>query len=134
MKKIILIATCALCLLAGSESLAQVSVNVQVGTPVTTTTWWSADENYYYIPQYGVYYNVARKVYVYPAEGSWVYAPSLPSAYGTYKLVPGSYHTVHAKAPFRNHTYYESKYPKQHFDNGKHKGSNKKNKSNKHND
>lgn len=124
MKKIILIAACFV-LMAGYKSDAQVSVNLQVGSPVMTTTWWSTDDSYYYIPEYGVYYNVNRRVYVYPAEGRWVYAPALPPAYGTYKLVPGSYYTVHAKAPFRNHGYYQSTYPKpprQHQDNGKHKG------------
>jgi hypothetical protein len=110
MKKTILIAACTLSLLAAHKSDAQVSVNVQFGTPVMNTSWYGADADYYYIPQYGVYYNCNRRMYVYPQGGSWCYGPTLPACYGAYNFAPGSYYQVHARAPFRNHGYYQSHY------------------------
>lgn len=129
MKKTILIAACALSLLAGYKSDARVGVTIQLGLPVANTSWWGADNDYYYIPQHGVYYNVRRNMYVYPNGGSWSYGPSLPPSYGAYNFAPGSYYRVHAKAPFRNHQYYQRQYayrpmPNARFENRNNGGRN----------
>lgn len=139
MKKTILIAACALSLLVGYKSEAWVSVNLQFGAPVMNTSWWGADNDYYYMPQQGVYYNVRRHMYVYPNAGNWCYGPSLPASYGAYNFAPGTYYRVRARAPFQNHGYYQRMYgyrqmqqprydersDRGRYDNGNHNGWNR---------
>ena len=81
MKKILLVAAVLFSMSATNSAQAQVSVHV--GRPVVKEQWYSRDNSYYYLPEQGVYYNVQRKVYVFPENGQWLYANRLPSRYGS---------------------------------------------------
>jgi hypothetical protein len=111
MKKILMLAGLALCLGSSFKSEAQVRINVQIGAPVIQQSWYDVDDDYYYMPDQGVYYNVRRQVYVYPYGGNWVYGPSLPSSYGGYTYRSGRYYRINGRAPFMRNDYYRGQYP-----------------------
>ncbi|HTI09650.1 MAG TPA: hypothetical protein VL832_13870 [Puia sp.] len=112
----------ALCFLVAAGALthaasAQVKVNldINIGTqPVWGPTGYDHAE-YYYLPQYDVYYDVPRRRYIYWEGGRQVFAPSLPpryhaDLYRTYKVVlneprPYLHHDEHFRryAGYREH-------------------------------
>jgi hypothetical protein len=127
MKKIVLLAGLAISLCSSFSSKAQIHINVQIGAPVVRQTWYDYDDDYYYMPEQDVYYNVRRRVYVYPEGGTWVYASALPGRYNgcTYASVP--YYHVRDRAPFNRPDYYRNQYRVTHdnfyrHDNGEHRG------------
>ena len=136
MKKTVLLAGLALSLCTSFKSEAQVRVNINIGTPVTQG-WYANDDDYYYMPEQGVYYNVRRRAYVYPEGGGWMYANRLPPRSGDYCYANSHYQRVRARAPFYRNDYYRSQYGVAYNDhhgnyihdhdrhnNGKHRGGN----------
>ena len=89
---------------------AQVQVNVNLGTPVSQSPWYATDDNYYYLPEQGVYYNVPKRVYVFPEGNQWVYAPNLPARYNGYGYGKSHYVQVRDRSPFNNHNVYAGKF------------------------
>jgi hypothetical protein len=110
MKKIVLLAGLAFGLCTSFQSEAQVRVNIQIGAPVVQQSWYNNDDDYYFMPDQGVYYNVRRRVYVYPQGGSWVYANRLPSRYGNVTYGNSRYYRVRERAPFSRNDYYRRRY------------------------
>jgi len=112
----------ALCLLlagglAAQPASAQIKVNLKVNIgsqPVWGPTGYDHAE-YYYLPEYDVYYDIPRRRYIYWEGGRQVFAPSLPpryhaDLYHTYKVVlnerePYRHHDQHIRqyAPYRTH-------------------------------
>lgn len=95
-----------------SQSYAQVSVNVNIGSqPVWGPVGYDYVE-YYYLPDLDVYYDVPRRQYVYLDGPTWVYRRSLPPRYAHYDV----YHTykvvVNEPTPWKRHTYYRTQYVK----------------------
>lgn len=72
--------------LSFSYTQAQVSVNVNIGTPPAWGPAGYSDVRYYYLPDLETYYDVSTSNYVYLNNGQWVRARSLPSAYRNYDL------------------------------------------------
>jgi hypothetical protein len=110
MKKIVLLAGLAFSLCTSFKSEAQVRVNIQIGAPVVQQSWYNNDDDYYFMPDQGVYYNVRRRVYVFPQGGSWVYASHLPSRYGNVSYSNSRYYRVRERAPFNRDDYYRRRY------------------------
>lgn len=98
----------SLCL--ATDAGAQVHVKVNLGIPVSRESWYSTDNDYYYLPEQGVYYNVRRKVYVYPENGTWVYRRTLPSRYGSYSIRTSHYVKIHDRSPFNRDNDYKQRY------------------------
>jgi uncharacterized membrane protein YgcG len=93
MKKVIKICGLAACMLLGLWSKAQVSVNINIGAqPVWGPVGYDY-VNYYYLPEYDIYYDVPGHRYVYLDGGQWLFARTLPprfatvNLYSTYKVV-----------------------------------------------
>ncbi len=106
MKKIALLAAITFSLFAGFRSEAKVNINIQVGAPVTQQSWYANDNDYYYMPQHGVYYNVRRDVYVYQESGRWLSARRLPARFGAISYRNTRYVQVRDRSPFnRDHEY-----------------------------
>ena len=88
MKKFFL--TCAIVLSAFCyKAEAQVHVNINIGSqPVWGPPGYDY-VNYYYLPDYDVYYDVPRGLFVYFDLGRWNFGPSLPPRYGhtTYTIL-----------------------------------------------
>src|SRR4051812_41872476 len=100
MKKILFLAGLALSLGSSINSDAQVRVSLNIGRPVTQQPWYANDNDYYYLPEQGVYYNTRRRVYVYNENGAWLTANRLPSRFGNYSYRTSKYVRVRDRSPF----------------------------------
>ena len=111
MKKLLFAAVLAFSTIATVNDVqAQVRVNVNIGTPVRQSPWYASDDNYYYLPEQGVYYNVNRRMYVFQNNNQWVYAPNLPSRYRGFNWKNSHYVQVRDRSPFDYHNAYASRY------------------------
>jgi hypothetical protein len=118
----------ALMLLMSVFAHAQVSINVNIGTPPNWGPQGYDDSRYYYLPDIDTYYDVTQKQFIYDNNGRWIRENRLPSKYRQYDLY-GGYKVVlndyRGDAPYTYHTKHRSNYPK-----GYH-GSPQKNRGNK---
>lgn len=88
--------------LAPVATIAQVNININM-----QPAWGPVEYDYveyYYLPEYEVYYDVPRQQFVYLDGGRWIFGASLPARYGvvnyysTYKVVinePRAYRGFH---------------------------------------
>ena len=117
MKKVLIITGILFSVLTGPGSIAQVSIGVQFGTPVARQSWYANDNDYYYLPEQGVYYNVRRRGYVFQENGSWLFAKNLPSRYGSYSYRSSKYVRVRDRSPFDRDNDYRRRYYRGRSDN-----------------
>ena len=75
--------------LACSQMNAQVSVNVNIGSPPSWGPAGYTDVRYYYLPDIDTYYDVSTGQYIYINNGGWVRATTLPVVYRNYNLYNG---------------------------------------------
>ena len=89
---------------------AQVNVNINIGRqPV----WGPPGYNYvqyYYLPDYDVYYDVPRGLFVYFDLGRWNFAPALPPRFGNYDLYHSYKVVINDRDPWLRHNYYRGHY------------------------
>jgi hypothetical protein len=136
--------------LTASSAKAQVSVNVNIGTPtvnvnVGTPPVWGPVGNdnveYYYLPDIEVYYDIRASQYIYFGNGHWIRVGKLPKhcrnydLYHGYKVVLTDYHGHSPYTHFHSHKKkyykgYKGKPQKCRGNNGNHYG----NSNNKHDD
>ncbi len=99
----------------GWNSTAQVSVNVNIGTPPLWGPVGYSDVRYYYLPDVEAYYDVHTSMFIYFGNGVWLRRSYLPSRYSGYDLY-GGYKVVmphyHGSNPYYNHSSYKVKYKK----------------------
>jgi hypothetical protein len=101
-------------LLAGVAQ-AQLSVQLNVGTPPQWGPAGYSDARYYYLPDVEAYYDVPSSQFIYHNGASWVRRPALPSRYRNYNLYSG-YKVVMAdyngNAPYAHFKNHKKKYAK----------------------
>ncbi len=68
-------------LLHFSTANAQVSVNVNLGTPPVWAPANPVKVQYYYLPEIDSYYDVPSKKFIYIRNGVWVRSVNLPGRY-----------------------------------------------------
>ncbi|MET0944233.1 MAG: hypothetical protein ABWY22_02375 [Flavobacterium sp.] len=96
--KTIKIAIAGLFLLVANATQAQVSINVNIGTPPAWGPSGYAEMEYYYLPDIEAYYDVRASQFIYFGGGRWVRTTYLPrqyrnyDLYGGYKVVLNDYH------------------------------------------
>lgn len=94
---------------------AQVSVNVNIGTPPSWGPQGYDDSRYYYLPDIDIYYDVVQSQYIYDNNGRWVRERRLPAKYRQYDLY-GGYKVVltdyRGDAPYSYHSKHRVSYPK----------------------
>lgn len=94
---------------------AQVSINVNIGTPPSWGPQGYDDSRYYYLPDIDVYYDVNQSVFIYDNGGKWIREKRLPSRYRNYDLYSG-YKVVlsdyRGDSPYSYHTKHKASYPK----------------------
>ncbi|MDF2438423.1 MAG: hypothetical protein K0Q95_2799 [Bacteroidota bacterium] len=88
MKSIRLIIASITLLLAGSLQ-AQVSVNVNIGSPPQWGPAGYTDVRYYYLPDVEAYYDVQSSMFIYFGNGIWIHERYLPGPYRNYDLYGG---------------------------------------------
>jgi hypothetical protein len=114
MKQLKLIVAGLLLVLAGTMH-AQVSLNVQVGTPPAWGPAEASGVRYYYLPDIHMYYDVNSSSYIYLSHGNWIHATSVPYAYrnydfyGAYKVSLNDYH---GERPYEHYDDHRKSYPK----------------------
>ncbi|KQO20635.1 hypothetical protein ASF10_16300 [Flavobacterium sp. Leaf82] len=105
----------ALMLLMSVFAQAQVSINVNIGTPPNWGPQGYDDSRYYYLPDIDTYYDVNQSQFIYDNNGKWVRENRLPSKYRQYDLYSGYKVVVNdykGDAPYTYHTKHRSNYPK----------------------
>ncbi|WP_264537339.1 hypothetical protein [Flavobacterium sp. N1736] len=105
----------ALILLMSVFAHAQVSINVNIGTPPSWGPEGYDDSRYYYLPDIDTYYDVNQSQYIYENNGKWIRDRRLPSRYRQYDLY-GGYKVVlndyRGDAPYTYHQKHVTSYPK----------------------
>ncbi|MBP1222503.1 hypothetical protein [Flavobacterium sp. 1355] len=105
----------ALVLLMGMLSHAQVSINVNVGTPPSWGPVGYDNSRYYYLPDIDIYYDINQSQFIYDNNGAWVRVNRLPSRYRNYDLY-GGYKVVlndyRGNTPYSYHSKHRAAYPK----------------------
>lgn len=105
-----------LMLLLALKTQAQVSVNVNFGTPPVWAPVERVETQYYYLPDIDAYYDVPSARFIYIRNGSWIRSTSLPYRYRNYNLRGGNivYLTDYrGNSPYRYHKNHKIKYAKE---------------------
>jgi hypothetical protein len=115
MKTIKLMTVAMMMLFFTSNSInAQVSVNINIGTP---PVWAPVNStaDFYYIPDIQSYYDVRATQFIYLHNGVWIRSGHLPQQYRSYDLNRG-YKVVlndyHGSRPYDNYKSHKVKYYK----------------------
>lgn len=105
----------ALILLMSVFAQAQVSVNINIGTPPNWGPQGNDNSRYYYLPDIDTYYDVTQSQFIYDNNGRWIRENRLPSKYRQYDLY-GGYKVVlndyRGDAPYTYHNKHRNNYPK----------------------
>jgi hypothetical protein len=88
MKKLKLIAL-GIFLFVSSLIQAQVSVNVNIGTPPAWGPVGYSNVKYYYLPDVQAYYDIPASQFIYVKNGKWYRSRYLPGNYRNYNLYNG---------------------------------------------
>ena len=98
-----------------STMQAQVSVNVNFGSPPLWGPVGYSGVRYYYLPDVEAYYDIQSSMFIYNTGGAWVHRKYLPSQYRSYDLYNG-YKVVmtdyRGNTPYTNFKEYKMKYVK----------------------
>lgn len=97
----------------------QVSVNINIGAqPVWGPVGYDYVD-YYYMPDIEVYYYVPTHQFVYPTNGRWIFATSLPLRYRTYNIYSGYKVVINEPRPYLHFVTHKVKYAKYKGNNGR---------------
>lgn len=92
---------------------AQVSVNVNIGSPPLWGPAGYSNVQYYYLPDVQAYYDVPSSRFIYYEGGTWVHRTYLPRRYRNYDLY-GGYKVVmtdyHGNTPYVHYKEHKVKY------------------------
>ena len=94
---------------------AQVSVNINIGSPPQWGPVGYTEVRYYYLPDVEAYYDIQSSVFIYYGNGVWLHEAHLPGRYRNYDLY-GGYKVVmtdyRGDTPYTNFKEYKVKYKK----------------------
>lgn len=95
---------------------SQVSIHVNIGTPIIRVPIVQASVDYYYLPEVQAYYDVREANYVYLNQGNWCRARYLPGIYRNYDIQHCSNKVVlydyHGSRPYEHYNNHKVKYAK----------------------
>ncbi|MBW4891551.1 hypothetical protein KXQ82_17620 [Mucilaginibacter sp. HMF5004] len=105
MKKVkIVLAAMALFIAAGiTQTKAQLSISVNIGSQPTWGPVGYDRADYYYLPDVESYYSVSTHQFIYLSNGRWIYAANLPGRYANYDLYSGYKVVVNRPRPYLNY-------------------------------
>ena len=115
MKTLKLIIAGIILLVSTNTIQAQVSVNVNIGSPPAWGPAGYSAVEYYYLPDVQAYYDVRATQFIYFGNGRWIRSRNLPNQYRNYDLYSG-YKVVlndyHGSRPYGNFNTHKAKYHK----------------------
>ena len=91
---------------------AQVGININIGTQPPWGPVSYDHVEYYYMPEYDVYYYAPGQQFVYLNGSDWVYAKSLPGKYSNMNLYRTYKVVINEPKPYLRHSYYSVHYKK----------------------
>lgn len=97
------IAIIGLFLLVANATQAQVSVNINVGTPPSWGPAGYSNMDYYYLPDIRSYYDVRASQFIYFGGNRWIRSNRLPRQYRNYDLHRGRtvvLNDYHGRTPY----------------------------------
>jgi hypothetical protein len=107
--------TLALFLFASTTNHAQVSINVNLGTPPQWGPVGYSQVSYYYLPDVQSYYDIRAEQFIFLNNGVWIRSHNLPHRYRNYNLYNG-YKVVlndyHGSRPYGHYQQHKVKYYK----------------------
>ena len=109
MKNLKMIALGILMFFASTSINAQISVNVNLGSPPSWGPVGYSSADYYYLPDVQTYYDVRATQFIYLNNGAWIRSSRLPNQYRSYdlnrgyKVVLNDYHGARPYDNYRNH-------------------------------
>lgn len=113
--KTLKIFTIGLILFFAVSAKAQISVQLNIGTPPQWGPSGYTDVTYYYLPDVEAYYDVPSSMFIYFNGVRWIHRSYLPTRYRNYDLYNG-YKVVmtdyHGKTPYSHFKEHKSKYAK----------------------
>jgi hypothetical protein len=102
-------------LLVSSATQAQVSVNVNIGSPPSWGPAGYAEVEYYYLPDIQAYYDLRGSQFIYFGSVQWIRSKYLPKKYRNYDLY-GGYKVVlndyRGRKPYTYFKQHKAKYHK----------------------
>lgn len=102
-------------MLFSTNTKAQVSVNINIGSPPLWGPIGYTDVRYYYIPDVEAYYDIQTSMFIYYGGGMWIHGSYLPGVYRNYDLY-GGYKVVmtdyHGSSPYNHFHEHKKKYAK----------------------
>ncbi len=102
----------ALFFISLSVAKAQVGISININSqPLWGPVAYDYVE-YYYLPEYDVYYNAPKAQFVYLNGPNWVFAPNLPSRYQNVNLYRTYKVVINEPTPYLRHDYYYGHYKK----------------------
>jgi hypothetical protein len=81
--------TIGIALIMSKVLSAQVSVNVNIGSPPQWGPVGYTDVRYYYLPDVEAYYDIHTSMFIYFGSGAWIHRSFLPVQYSSYDLYYG---------------------------------------------
>lgn len=115
MKTLKLIIAGIILLVSSNTMQAQVSVNVNIGSPPAWGPVGYSAVDYYYLPDLQAYYDIRATQFIYFGGGKWIRSRNLPYQYRNYNLYNG-YKVVltdyHGSRPYSNFNTHKVKYYK----------------------
>ncbi|TDE30513.1 MULTISPECIES: hypothetical protein [Flavobacterium] len=115
MKTLKLIIAGMILLVSSNTMQAQVSVNVNIGSPPAWGPVGYSAVDYYYLPDVQAYYDIRATQFIYFGGGKWIRSRNLPYQYRNYNLYNG-YKVVltdyHGSRPYSNFNSHKVKYYK----------------------
>ncbi|MES2651743.1 MAG: hypothetical protein V4663_08380 [Bacteroidota bacterium] len=112
MRKILFLVLFALSSFMPSQSSAQISVNVNIGSQPLWGPVGYDHVDYYYLPDIESYYYVPKRQFIYLVNGAWVFNFNLPSRYSNYDLYNGYKVVINSPRPYLHFKEQKIKYAK----------------------
>lgn len=112
MKKIVIPLMLFVGIFANTPIKAQIKIgiNLNIGSqPVWGPVGYDYAE-YYYLPDIEVYYNVARRQYVYQQNRRWIFSSSLPARARGYDVYRGHKVVINEPQPYLRNNDFRKKY------------------------
>lgn len=112
MKKLMFLIMLTTAGLSINKAVAQVSINVNIGSQPLWGPVGYDHVDYYYLPEIESYYYVPERQFIYLSNGNWIFSAGVPPRYQGYDLYRGYKVVINSPKPYRYYSTHKVKYAK----------------------